>query len=224
MCAHNSQHAARTSSPGSNGAVAPMVPQHWTGRWHRSKPSLSSNTGPATTRSSLPACRACGHTKNGDHCCSTAAGTAHSTERPMPDFDVEVDVVVAGSGGGITGAYTAGREGLSVLLAEATDKFGGTTAYSGGGGMWYPCNPVVERAGTDDTMDAALAYFHAVVGDRTPRALQETYVRGGASLIAYLEQDPAFEFTVLPWPDYYGSVPDARNDGFRHIIPLPLPD
>lgn len=142
----------------------------------------------------------------------------------MPDFDVEVDVVVAGSGGGITGAYTAGREGLSVLLAEATDKFGGTTAYSGGGGMWYPCNPVVERAGTDDTMDAALAYFHAVVGDRTPRALQETYVRGGASLIAYLEQDPAFEFTVLPWPDYYGSVPDARNDGFRHIIPLPLPD
>jgi succinate dehydrogenase/fumarate reductase flavoprotein subunit len=48
------------------------------------------------------------------------------------DFDV-VDVIVVGSGGGITGAYTAAREGLSVALVEATDKFGGTTAYSGGG-------------------------------------------------------------------------------------------
>ncbi|QZT64752.1 FAD-binding protein [Mycolicibacterium austroafricanum] len=142
----------------------------------------------------------------------------------MPDFDVDFDVVVAGSGGGIAGAYTAAREGLSVLLVEATDKFGGTTAYSGGGGMWYPCNPVLLRAGTDDTMDAALAYFHAVVGERTPRELQDTYVRGGAPFIEYLEQHPGFEFTALPWPDYYGSAPGARNDGYRHIIPLPLPD
>lgn len=142
----------------------------------------------------------------------------------MPDFDVEFDVVVAGSGGGVAGAYTAAREGLSVLLVEATGMFGGTTAYSGGGGLWYPCNPVLQRTGTDDTIDAALNYFHAVVGERTPPDLQETYVRGGATLIEYLEQDPAFEFTVLPWPDYYGSAPDARNDGYRHTIPLPLPD
>lgn len=142
----------------------------------------------------------------------------------MPDFDIEFDVLVAGSGGGIAGAYTAAREGLSALLVEATDQFGGTTAYSGGGGMWYPCNPVLKRAGTDDTIDAALTYFRAVVGDRTPAELQEAYVRGGAKLIEYLEEDPAFEFTVLPWPDYYGSAPGARNDGYRHTIPLPLPD
>lgn len=127
----------------------------------------------------------------------------------MPDqrsesgrFDVEVDVLVAGSGGGVAGAYTAAREGLSVLLVEATDKFGGTTAFSGGGGMWFPCNPVLERAGTDDTLDEALKYFHAVVGDRTPQELQDAYVTGGAGFIAYLEQDHGFEFAVLPWPDY----------------------
>ena len=142
----------------------------------------------------------------------------------MFDFDVEFDVLVAGSGGGIAGAYTAAREGLSTLLVEATSLYGGTTAYSGGGGMWYPCNPVLKRAGTDDTIDAALTYFRAVVGDRTPAGLQDTYVRGGAKLIEYLEHDPAFEFTVLPWPDYYGSAPAARNDGYRHTIPLPLPD
>ncbi|MGE2834719.1 FAD-binding protein [Mycobacterium sp. SMC-4] len=142
----------------------------------------------------------------------------------MSDFDAEFDVVVAGSGGGVAGAYTAAREGLSVLLVEATDKFGGTTAYSGGGGMWFPCNPALRRAGTDDTIDDALSYFHAVVGDRTPKELQEAYVRGGAGLIEYLEQDPAFEFAAFPWPDYYGSVPGARNDGYRHTVALPLPD
>lgn len=138
------------------------------------------------------------------------------------DFDETVDVVVAGSGGGIAGAYTAAREGLSVALLEATDKFGGTTAYSGGGGMWFPCNAVLRRAGSDDTIEKALTYFHAVVGDRTPRELQDTYVRGGAGLIDYLETDENFEFTVLPWPDYFGSAPEARLDGMRHIVAAPL--
>ncbi|MGE2690907.1 FAD-binding protein [Mycolicibacterium pulveris] len=138
-------------------------------------------------------------------------------------FDEIVDVLVVGSGGGVTGAYTAAREGLSVALVEATDKFGGTTAYSGGGGMWFPCNPVLKRAGSDDTVEDAVAYFHAVVGDRTPRQLQETYVRGGAALIEYLEADQHFEFTVLPWPDYFGAVAGARTDGLRHIVAKPIP-
>ena len=145
----------------------------------------------------------------------------------LTSFDETVDVIVAGSGGGITGAYTAAREGLSVALLEASDKFGGTTAYSGGGGVWFPCNAVLRRAGSDDTIEAALTYFHAVVGERTPRDLQETFVRGGAALIDYLESDPndpsTFEFTVLPWPDYFGNAPQARGDGMRHIIAAPLP-
>ncbi|MGV1087530.1 MAG: FAD-binding protein [Mycobacterium sp.] len=140
-----------------------------------------------------------------------------------PGFDETVDVVVAGSGGGITGAYTAAREGLSVQLLEAGDKFGGTTAYSGGGGMWFPCNAVLRRAGCDDTIENALTYFHAVVGDRTPADLQEAYVRGGAGLIDYLESDENFAFTVLPWPDYFGQAPQARLDGLRHIVAAPLP-
>ncbi|QLL08531.1 FAD-binding protein [Mycobacterium vicinigordonae] len=143
------------------------------------------------------------------------------------DFSQEYDVLVAGSGGGgVTGAYTAAREGLDVLLVEATDKFGGTTAYSGGGGVWFPCNPVLQRAGSwdgvEDTIDDALTYYHAVVGDRTPRELQETYVRGGAPLIEYLEQDPHLKFVPLPWPDYYGKAPKARLDGRRHIAAKPL--
>ncbi|MET0898621.1 MAG: FAD-binding protein [Mycobacterium sp.] len=136
----------------------------------------------------------------------------------MVDWHEECDVLVAGSGaGGVTGAYTAAREGLDVILVEATEKFGGTTAYSGGGGMWFPANPVLQRAGSDDTIEAALEYYTAVVGDRTPRALQETYVRSGAPLIEYLETDELLKFQVLPWPDYFGKAPKARGDGMRHI-------
>lgn len=111
-----------------------------------------------------------------------------------------------------------------MAIVEATDKFGGTFAYSGGGGMWYPCNPVLVRAGCDDTIDAALRYYREVVGDRTPAALQETYVRGGADLIEYLERDEHFAFKILPWPDYYSSLPGARNDGMRHIVSKAVPD
>jgi succinate dehydrogenase/fumarate reductase flavoprotein subunit len=139
-------------------------------------------------------------------------------EAALADWDHETDILVAGSGaGGVTGAYTAAREGLAVLLVEATEKFGGTTAYSGGGGMWFPCNPVLQRAGTDDTIDDALEYYTAVVGDRTPRELQETYVRSGAPLIEYLEADETLKFQLLPWPDYFGKAPKARADGMRHI-------
>lgn len=142
----------------------------------------------------------------------------------MPvNWTEEYDVLVAGSGGGgMSGTYTAAREGLSVLLLEATDKFGGTTAYSGGGGMWFPCNPVLQRAGTDDTIEDALTYYRAVVGDRTPQELQETYVRGGAPLIDYLETDENLKFEMLPWPDYFGKAPGARLDGQRHTMPSPL--
>jgi 3-oxosteroid 1-dehydrogenase len=140
----------------------------------------------------------------------------------LTTWDYETDVIVAGTGGGLAGAYTAAREGLSVMVVEASDQFGGTTAYSGGGGMWFPCNPVLLRAGCDDTLDAAFAYFHAAVGDRTPVELQRAYVYGGSDLIAYLEEDEHFEFDVLPWPDYYGRLPHARLDGLRHTVMKPL--
>ncbi|GLY71282.1 FAD-binding protein [Amycolatopsis taiwanensis] len=133
----------------------------------------------------------------------------------------ECDVLVVGSGGGaLTGAYTAAREGLSVIVVEATDRFGGTTAYSGGG-LWFPCNAVLRRAGDDDTPADARTYYYSIVGDRTPRQLQDAFLATGPRLVDYLEADEDFEFVVFPWPDYYGSAPKARGSG-RHIMPKPL--
>ncbi|MBY0511564.1 MAG: FAD-dependent oxidoreductase, partial [Rhodospirillaceae bacterium] len=140
----------------------------------------------------------------------------------MTQWDETCDVLVVGSGaGGMVGAYVAAREGHKVILVEASEKFGGTSAYSGGG-MWFPCSAPLRRAGDDDRMEDALAYYRAVVGDRTPAALQDTYVRTGSRLVDYLESDPQFPFMVYPWPDYFGSQPQARATG-RHVVLETLP-
>ncbi|MEV4730444.1 FAD-binding protein [Saccharopolyspora sp. NPDC049426] len=137
------------------------------------------------------------------------------------DPNDECDVLVIGSGGGaLTGAYTAAREGLSVIVTEASTHFGGTTAYSGGG-MWFPCNAALQRAGHHDTLDDARTYFHAVVGDRTPTELQDAFINTGAPLIDYLEADTDFKFMPFPWPDYFGSAPHASATG-RHIMAKPV--
>jgi 3-oxosteroid 1-dehydrogenase len=137
-------------------------------------------------------------------------------------WDLECDVLVVGSGGGgLVGAYTAASQGLKTILIESTDKFGGTTAYSGSG-MWLPTNPVLARGGSADTLEAARTYYRAVVGDRTPVALQDAYLNTGAKLVAFLEENRWLRFQVFPWPDYYGAAPSAKAEG-RHIIAESLP-
>jgi 3-oxosteroid 1-dehydrogenase len=133
------------------------------------------------------------------------------------NWDDICDVLVAGSGGGaLIGAYAAGSRGLKTIVVEATDKFGGTTAYSGSG-MWHPGNPVLKRSGAADDPVAARAYYKTVVGSRTPEALQDAYLDTGPKMIEELERNPHFKFEVYPWPDYYGNVANAHPEG-RHII------
>ncbi|QIX26502.1 FAD-binding protein [Nocardioides sp. JQ2195] len=144
-----------------------------------------------------------------------------TTAQTQQTWDDECDVLVVGSGGGaLAGAYTAAREDLSVILVEASDSFGGTTAYSGGG-MWFPNNAALRRDGSTDTPEDARTYYRAVVGDRTPVELQDAYLATGPALVDYLETDDDFEFMVWPWPDYFGSAPKSSATG-RHIMMKPL--
>ena len=140
-----------------------------------------------------------------------------NADRP---WDEERDVVVVGSGGGgFTGAWTAARAGLDVLLLEASDTYGGTTAYSGGG-LWFPGNVLLREAGLGGSQESARDYFHAVVGDRTPRSLQDAFLATGPALVDRLLTDDALVFEPFAWPDYFGAVPGA--EAVRQIVALPL--
>lgn len=66
------------------------------------------------------------------------------------------DVIVVGSGAGaMTSALFAAEQGLSVLVVEKSDKFGGTSAISGGG-IWIPNNHYFAAKGGGDSVELEL--------------------------------------------------------------------
>jgi len=74
-------------------------------------------------------------------------------------WDAEADVLVVGSGAAaLAGAVMATAEGVSVILIEARDELGGTTARSGGG-TWVPNNRFMRARGQEDPRDSALRYM-----------------------------------------------------------------
>jgi 3-oxosteroid 1-dehydrogenase len=89
----------------------------------------------------------------------------------MPAEEPEFDLVVVGSGGaGMTAALTAALQGLSTVVLEKTEYYGGSTARSGGG-VWIPRNSVLRGAGRADTREQAAAYLAHVAGDAVPQGL-----------------------------------------------------
>ena len=134
-------------------------------------------------------------------------------------WDEEHDVVVVGSGAGaLTGAYLAARDGLRTVVLEKTARLGGTSAYSGAA-CWLPGTQVQERAGSADSSQSARDYLASVLGGREPDK-REAFVRTAPGLVAELERDPAIEFRLQPFPDYFdapGRVPQGRS-----IVPTDL--
>jgi succinate dehydrogenase/fumarate reductase flavoprotein subunit len=135
---------------------------------------------------------------------------------------MDCDVLVVGSGGGaLTGAYVTASEGLETMVIESTDRFGGTTCYSGGA-VWLPGNQASERDGLDDSNDTALDYFQRVVGDRTPADLQRAFVRNGPNVVEYLERSRHMRLFWFAFPDYYGDIgcPPAHARGRDVLVDL----
>jgi 3-oxosteroid 1-dehydrogenase len=134
----------------------------------------------------------------------------------------EYDVVVVGSGaGGLVGALAAAERGLSVVVLEKADTFGGTTALSGAG-LWAPANLHVLAAGQPDSLELAREYMRHTVGDRTPSAMQDTFLKVAASVIAWLETKNVRFSYMTGYPDYRPDLPGALLTG-RAITPKVFP-
>jgi 3-oxosteroid 1-dehydrogenase len=130
-------------------------------------------------------------------------------------WDYSYDVVVIGSGAaGLTAALTARLRGLSVLVLEKTDKFGGTTSLSGGA-IWIPGNLYLEHAGIGDTPQKARAYLDATVGDRVPADRKAAYLRRGPEMVRFLHENTRYmRFEYTPgYSDYYPERPGGFGAG-----------
>lgn len=129
-------------------------------------------------------------------------------------WDETYDVVVIGSGaGGMAAANTASIEGLSVLVLEKTDRIGGSTAVSGGV-VWVPANAQAAALGHPDTTEQAMTYLAGIVGQATPRSLQESFVRGAAAMLDYMDKHGVVKLAARAHaPDYYPDNPGATMGG-----------
>ncbi|MDR5817833.1 FAD-dependent oxidoreductase [Caballeronia sp. LZ033] len=130
---------------------------------------------------------------------------------------IHCDVLVLGSGaGGLSTAVTAAQQGLSVLVCEKEDVFGGTTAWSGGW-MWIPCNPLAQRAGIVEPADAPRAYLAGELGAHFDAAKIDALIEHGPRMIEFFERHTAVRFIDgNRIPDFHttqGSANGGRSVG-----------
>ena len=145
-------------------------------------------------------------------------------------WDHEVDVLVVGSGNGaLTAAicshdFSGKKNGKAddVLVIEKSDKFGGTSAISGGG-VWVPNNRYARAAGADDSFEEAYTYLdNTIPADDVPRSMLKTYLREGPKMIDYLHKYTRVRYRTLEgYPDYFSNLPGART-GHRSMEPEPI--
>lgn len=131
------------------------------------------------------------------------------------------DLIVVGAGaGGMTAALVAAHAGLRVVLCEATQQVGGTTATSAGT-LWIPGNRHGRDAGHTDSVDAAARYLEALAGPDDGRGLRRAFLATGDEAITWLEQNSRVAFASSgAHPDYL-VLPGAAHAG-RALSPLPF--
>ncbi|RYG12058.1 MAG: FAD-dependent oxidoreductase, partial [Burkholderiales bacterium] len=133
----------------------------------------------------------------------------------------EADLVVVGAGaGGMTAALVAALEGLRVVLVEATDQVGGTTATSAGT-LWVPGNSQGERAGHLDSVHDAAIYLEALIGPDDDLGRRQAFLDTAREALDYLERRSAVAFTSAgKHPDYLAASGAAVAG--RAVGPLPF--
>lgn len=128
-------------------------------------------------------------------------------------WDDDVDVLVAGTGGaGLAAAIAAADAGASVLVVEASDRWGGTTMRSGGG-LWMPANPLMLRDGVQDSAQDALTYLDEVVADVGPASSPErrrAFVEAVPEVVDRLGELGVRWARAKDYPDYYPERPGGR--------------
>ncbi|MBM3568485.1 MAG: FAD-dependent oxidoreductase [Alphaproteobacteria bacterium] len=139
----------------------------------------------------------------------------------MTAFDVECDVLVAGSGAaGLTAAVVARLHGLKPIVVEKAEQFGGTSARSGGW-LWIPDNPQGRAAGVEDSAAAARRYIQHEAGNAFDAETVDAFLAHGPAMVELLEAKTEVRFELGPaFSDYHAEAPGGLAGG-RSICAQP---
>ena len=127
-------------------------------------------------------------------------------------------MLVVGSGAsGMVAALTARANGLSTVIIEKSQYWGGSSARSGGG-AWVPNAPALLREGQRDDPEQVIDYVMAIAGDRVPRSRITRYVYEAPRMMAFLESQSRWLaegfFWIRGYADYHpdqGGNPLGRG-------------
>ncbi len=128
--------------------------------------------------------------------------------------DIETfDVVVVGSGAaGAMSAMRSAEHGLKVLIIEKANKFGGTSATSGGV-MWIPNHGL--NGDNGDSKEQTLEYLSSIITKEVNPERLHAYLDEAPKMVQYLK-DSGVQVMQAAWPDYFPDKPGARAD--RSVI------
>src|ERR1700722_4619319 len=141
----------------------------------------------------------------------------------MTNWDESFDFVTVGSGGGSMCASLLCKSlGKKALIIEKLAKIGGSTGYSGGV-WWLPNNPIMKRAGVEDSIERARTYLNAVAtyhGPGSSDARREAFLRTSPELTDFLEA-AGMKFRYADgWSDYYDTLPGGEPRGRSLVAKL----
>ena len=137
---------------------------------------------------------------------------------PNNGWDHEVDVLIVGSGaGGLTAAVAAADQHGDVLVIEKGDKYGGTSATSGGG-IWIPNSPLGKAVGLEDSEEEAFQYLRPQSAANVPDELIRAYIRRAPEMLEWLLANTPVRYFSVPYPDYHVEYPGGKA-GFRTHLP-----
>jgi len=145
------------------------------------------------------------------------AGNEHGT---METY--ECDVLVAGSGcSGMSAAITARYRGLDVLIVEKEQRFGGTTARSGGW-LWIPGTSLAKAYGIEETPEQARTYLRHEAGNNYDAARVDAFLSAGPEAVDFFTTKTALRFDMpLVFPDYHAEAPGGAQGG-RSMVTRPF--
>ncbi|ARP74880.1 FAD-dependent oxidoreductase [Bordetella genomosp. 6] len=137
------------------------------------------------------------------------------------DLPTAADVVVIGSGAaGMATAITAAFHGARVVVLEKADKFGGTTARSGGW-LWIPGTPLAAALGIDEPAGAARDYIAHEATTHFDAERTQAFLENGARAVEFFARHTQVQFDMpRSFPDYHAEARGGRPGG-RSMVTRP---
>jgi succinate dehydrogenase/fumarate reductase flavoprotein subunit len=126
------------------------------------------------------------------------------------------DLVVVGAGAaGLLAAVAARRLGDRVIVVEASAQAGGSTV-GGDGAVWLPGNPIMAKAGIEDSAAEASAYLDALLGiasDPQQSARRTAFLKAAPKLARWLVSSNVPLQVAKGVADQHPELPGAKLSG-----------